>query len=119
MKLSSKTYPEVLKFIKSKDIKLYAFLREGKPYKFQKGILYIGFPENKSFHKNILEKNKNKLTKLMNECVTDDFKISLTFYMGVPTLEKIAKMFDGEIIEVDESVLKEMESENNENKKKD
>lgn len=96
MKLSSKTYPSILQQIKNKDITLYAYLREGKPYKYQKGILYIKFNDNKEFHMNKCKECKNELDKHFNEIV--DSEVSMKFTPNVDLINEIVKMFDGELI---------------------
>jgi len=55
-----KHWDKILKTIKEHDIRTNAFLREGKPVSFSQGNLVIGYRDGYGFHKEAMERPKNK-----------------------------------------------------------
>lgn len=55
---------EIFNKIKQKDIRLHAYLKEGKPQRIEGNKLIVWFPKNKEFHRDKLKENKEKVNKV-------------------------------------------------------
>ncbi len=55
-----KNWSDILKTIKKERISIHALIMEGKPLKLQKNTLIISFEEGFAFHKDAIDKKKNK-----------------------------------------------------------
>jgi len=127
MDLLRRHWSQILSKIKKDDIKAHAFIVEGKPLKIENKKIYISFPRDKDFHKRGAEKNIDIIMKGFKS----ELKLSLEliFISGdnlnesrkknsksvSPSegnilekdnmVEKIVKIFDGELIEARENIL--------------
>lgn len=104
MKLNSQNYPQILKYIKNKDIKLNAFLIEGTPYLLKDRVLYIKFDEEKKFHLNQVEKMKRVLIEYINEVAEDPIE-NIKLEIDGDLVKRVCKLFNGQVIKTNVEVL--------------
>ena len=130
-----KYWPQLLGNIKKEDISLHAVLVEGKPIKVVKDKVYISFPPDKNFHrKRAKEKreyigrffsslfSRNLIIKIVstednievdnnnqeneqNDNQNKSTEDSLNKNSGDISVEQVAKMFNGEIIETNPDII--------------
>lgn len=98
---------DILGYIKKKDIKLHAFLTEGKPKSFEDNILTIKFPEEKEFHCKSVRKGKEKIENMFAKVLGE--WIELNFELENEDVNKIKDMVDGEEIKADVCVIEDHE----------
>jgi len=99
----------VLKKIKEKSRILEAAIREGKPERFEDGILFISFEENFEFHKKRVDENIKTIEKIINKISEKEVKIetflkknSKKSILDDEEVKKIITEFNGQIIEMED-----------------
>ncbi|MGM0445833.1 MAG: DNA polymerase III subunit gamma/tau [Bacillota bacterium] len=127
-----KYWPKVLGKIKSEDISMHAIVVESKPVKVEGNKIYLGFPNDKNFHrKRAVEKeefiakffsrqfsinctvkvvsdgdnfssNQKDNNNLNNNNQNEDYSSNNKSNSGI---DQVAKMFDGQIIETDPDII--------------
>lgn len=125
-----KYWPKLLGNIKKEDISLHAILVEGKPVKVQGKKIFISFPTDKNFHRKRAKEKKDYICKFFSRlfsvnCIikivssTDSVNIDESSKQTSPTendinennnsgdvtVEEVADMFNGEIIETNPDIL--------------
>ena len=130
-----KYWPQLLGNIKKEDISLHAVLVEGKPIKVVNDKVYISFPPDKNFHrKRAKEKreyigrffsslfSRNLIIKIVstednievdnnnqeneqNDNQNKSTEDSMNKNSGDISVEQVAKMFNGEIIETNPDII--------------
>lgn len=122
-----KAWPVILKEIKEENISVHAFLIESKPVKVENDLLFIQFPQDKSFHKNGAESEKVFIQKVISGILKQSCQLRFTLdgkedkedikgkkkdnlkvqdrAVSNDIVNKVAKLFNGQIIKVDEGVL--------------
>ncbi|MFW5786671.1 MAG: DNA polymerase III subunit gamma/tau [Halanaerobiales bacterium] len=121
-----KYWSNILKLVKKEDIKAHAFLVEGTPAKMGGNKVTIEFPPEKKFHKTGAEKNKKLIKKICSRVLNQSCQLEFVLTgdynkdkeqktgsgdSGKKKLEneelvqKIAEMFDGEVIEAKDDIL--------------
>lgn len=99
----------VLKKIKEKSRILEAAIREGKPEKFEDGILFISFEENFEFHKKRVDENRITIEKIIGKISEKEIKLE-TFLkknskkniLNEEEVKKIITEFNGQVIEMED-----------------
>ena|SRR5690554_6952766 len=104
MKLNSQSYPQILQQIKQHDIRLNAFLIEGTFHQFKEGVFKLKFNENKKFHMNQIEKNKDKLIEILNSIVEDNVT-DIEVKIEIDVVDMVCKLFNGTVIKTNAEVL--------------
>ncbi|MCD6423514.1 MAG: DNA polymerase III subunit gamma/tau [Elusimicrobia bacterium] len=96
----------VLKKIKEKSRILEAAIREGKPERFEDGILSISFEENFEFHKKRVDENRKTIEKIISKISGKEVKIetflkknSKKSILDDEEVKKIITEFNGQVIE--------------------
>jgi len=127
-----KYWPKILGRIKSEDISMHAIIVESKPVKVEGNKIYLGFPNDKNFHrKRAVEKeefiakffsrqfSKNCTVKVIsdeqnvksnqkdnnnsnNYNKNEEYSSNNKSDSGI---DQVAKMFDGQIIETDPDII--------------
>ena len=99
----------VLKKIKEKSRILEAAIREGKPEKFEDGILFISFEENFEFHKKRVDENRKTIEKIIGKISEKEVKIetflkknSKKSILDDEEVKKIITEFNGQVIEMED-----------------
>jgi len=107
-----KNRDKILSEIKKLKPTIEACLREGKFAKFQDNTLFILFPQKFPYHKSMVEKPQNK--KIIEETILKvlgiNCKISCMFNQEIQEssvleekeIKEIIKLFDGEVLKVEE-----------------
>ena len=120
-------WPVILKQVKNNDIKTNAYLKEGKVAKVEKNTIFIEFPKNKKFHKNGAAKNKKLIKKTISRVLsqncelefavkgeyninsggdqTSNNKKSKKKLKEDDLVNTVLEMFDGKVIETDETII--------------
>ena len=120
-------WPVILKQVKNNDIKTNAYLKEGKVAKVEKNTIFIEFPQNKKFHKNGAAKNKKVIKKTISRVLskncelefvvkgeyninsggdqTSNNKKSKKKLKEDDLVNTVLEMFDGKVIETDETII--------------
>ncbi len=119
-----KKWPVILRKIKKEDITTHALLVEGKITSFEKDKIVIEFPPDKDFHRKNTEQKSDFINKIFNEVLSNPCQLEFCLAGGDDSKKKIkvdekeedivgriARIFDGQVIEVDHEVLKNKESE--------
>ena len=90
-------------------ISLLAFLVQAFPLKLENNILYIAFPDENKYHKNLMEKkeNGNILVNIVNDMYNSSIDIKYEIYNEKKNsnsvdsnVAKVINFFGGEIIEI-------------------
>ncbi|HMA60972.1 MAG TPA: DNA polymerase III subunit gamma/tau [Halanaerobiales bacterium] len=130
-----KYWPQLLGNIKKEDISLHAVLVEGKPIKVVNDKVYISFPPDKNFHRkrakekkeyigrflsslfsrnliikivsteDNIEVDNNNQEKEQNDNQNKSAEDSMNKNSGDISVEQVAKMFNGEIIETNPDII--------------
>ena len=129
-----KFWPKVLGKIKSEDISMHAIVVESKPVKVEGSKIFLGFPNDKNFHrKRAVEKeefiakffsrqfSKNCTVKVIsdggnissdqnvnnnsNDYNKNNEEYSSNNSKNNSGIDQVAKMFDGQIIETDPDII--------------
>ncbi|MFW6310821.1 MAG: hypothetical protein ACOC1K_01150 [Nanoarchaeota archaeon] len=98
-------YDKFLEKLKEIDIKIYAYLVEGRPKEIKNNVLFIMYPKTKEFHKEKAEEDKEKILKIMNSFLEEKIE-DINFYIKGERIKKIEKELNGKIIKYDKKVLK-------------
>jgi len=105
-----KNWSKILKKIKERKPTVEACLREGRVERVEDGKIYISFKKKFSFHKSMVERDKNKniIEKVIYEILGKNF-IIIPFIKEESSdgllkeeIKKIRKFFDIEIMETEE-----------------
>ncbi len=113
-----KKWPDVLRELKKKDITAHALLIEGKIVAAENNMLSIEFPADKDFHKKNAEQKSDLINKAFNQILKNPCRLQFRLAGGVKSkkkvktdrkekdiADKIARIFGGQVIEVDQKVL--------------
>lgn len=95
----NENWDKILKIVKDKDIRTNAFLREGKPLSFTENILVIGYKDGYGFHKEAMERPKNK--ELLEKVLSSYFhkNIITKFVMEDGKMKDDSKKDEDDIVE--------------------
>lgn len=116
-----KAWPAILKEVKENNISVQAYLLEGQPLKVDDDTIYIHFPEDKGFHKKGAEREEALIKKAISRVLGQPCR--LKFEIAGPNkkevvkkkeeikaednlVDRVVKLFDGELIKVNYNVLK-------------
>lgn len=122
-----KMWPTILGQLKAENISTHAFLVEGKPVQVKEDIVYIEFSRKKRFHKKGAEREYKLIKKIFNNVLSQSCDVMFLVEgekisnnaveadneekegrgeeKSLDLIKKVAKMFDGEVIKADQSVL--------------
>ncbi len=130
-----KYWPQLLGNIKKEDISLHAVLVEGKPIKVVNDKLYISFPPDKNFHRKRAKEKREYIGRFLSSLFSrnliikivsteDDIEVdnnnqekeqndnqnksaedSMNKNSGDISVQQVAKMFNGEIIETNPDII--------------
>ena len=113
-----KKWPDILRELKKKDITAHALLIEGKTVAVENNMVNIEFPADKDFHKKNAEQKSDLINRAFSQILNSPCQLQFSLAGGVTSKKKvktdrkekdiagkIARIFDGQIIEVDQKVL--------------
>jgi len=113
-----KKWPDILRELKKKDITAHALLIEGKTVAVENSMVNIEFPADKDFHKKNAEQKSDLINRAFSQILNSPCQLQFSLAGGVTSKKKvktdrkekdiagkIARIFDGQIIEVDQKVL--------------
>ncbi|MFW6308632.1 MAG: DNA polymerase III subunit gamma/tau [bacterium] len=126
-------WKQVLNSLGQEDIKVRAFLREGKPVEVKNNVVVVQFPEKNKFHKKGAEENHKIITRIIKQVISPECQVKFSLagqeakqdsaksssHSGSgkdkkkpenddsdsDLLQEVADMFSGEVIEIDENHL--------------
>ncbi len=116
--LLRKKWPEILREVKKEDITTHALLIEGKTVAVDDDLVVIEFPSDKDFHKKNAEQKSGLINKIFNRVLDIPCQLQFDLAGGGKSkkkiegnkkqddiVDKIAGIFEGQVIEVDQEIL--------------
>ncbi|MFW6377207.1 MAG: hypothetical protein ACOCZ5_01050 [bacterium] len=103
MELNKESWKIIMDKLKEFDNILYGLVREAKPVKFDGNYLHLKLENDKIIHNKIINNRIKEIKEIANSVLTNP--IDLIFFRKGQDIERVIKLFDGEIIEVNLEVL--------------
>ena len=105
-------WEKILKIVKEHDIRTNAFLREGKPISLSQGSLVVGYRDGYGFHKEAMERPKNKelaekvISSYFNKNIRikftmEDEKVKHDFNDKDNIIEDVTEFFGQDIVDIE------------------